>query len=135
MRYKKGKTEKDLVEFIQSQPPGRDDYAWLFGNLDQLNDGDPEQNGDFELKYWAFTKNDNPRHSPRKQTSSTEYTFVIKGGVEGNIDGETIALETGEYVVIPPGVKNNLVEKVIENTVGITIKAPSIKGDTKRCTV
>jgi len=132
IKYKKGKTGKDLFYFMQNSQPNLVDYVWLFGNLDNLKDGDQEKNDNFEMKYWAFTKNDNPPHKPKTQNQSTEYTFIIKGKVEGKVAGESIVLETGEYVIIQPKTESNLVEKVIENTVGITIKAPSIKGDTIR---
>ena len=132
MKYKKSDTGKDLFSFIQNKPDGLSDFKWLFGNIYGVKHGDPEQNDNFEMKYWAFTKNDSPPHKPKTQKQSTEYTLILKGKVEGNIAGERIILETGEYVVIQPGTESNLIEKIIDNTVGITIKSPSIKGDTKR---
>ncbi len=129
MKYTKGKTGKDFIKFIKNSPPDSTDAAYLFGNLNHLKEGDPEQTDNFEIKYWAFTNSDEPSHKPKTQRESKEYNFIITGKVEGNIGGEPITLETGDYVIIPPGVESNLIEKVVEDVVGITIKSPSIRGD------
>ncbi len=130
IKYKKGKTEKDFFELIKSDQPGIRDSVHIFGNLDHLRDGDLEKNGDFYMKYWAFTKDEHVLHERKKHFSSTEYTLIIKGKIRGHIGEEPVTLGTGEYVVIPAGTPNNLVEEVLENAVGITIKSPSIKYDT-----
>jgi len=132
LKYKKGKTGKDLVEFIENGQPDLIDSVWLFGNIDGLKNGDLEKTNNFEMKYWAFTKNSNPSHKSKVLNKSTERTLIIRGKIEGNIAGEPITLETGDYVIIRPETPNNLVEKVIENTMGITIKSPSIRDDTCR---
>ena len=64
---------------------------------------------------------------------STEVTLILKGKVRGFIEEEIngslvesrIELEAGEYVVIPYGVRNNLIQEVVRPAVGITIKAPN----------
>ena len=132
MKYTKSKTKKDFFEFIENSPPDSKDAADLFGNLEHLKEGDSEQTNNFELKYWTFTKSHTPSHKPKTQEKSTEYNFIIKGKVNGNIAGEPITLETGDYVIIPPGTQSNLIEEVEEDVIGITIKSPSIRGDTLR---
>jgi len=82
------------------------------------------------MKYWTFAKNEKPDHELKVQRDATEYTFIIKGEIIGRVENEKIHLKTGDCIVIKPGTVNNLVEKVIENVIGITVKAPSIQGDT-----
>lgn len=128
--YKIEKTEKDFIKFIKEENNEKNDSVWLFGNLFQLKDGAFEKNEHFELKYWTFLKNDNPNHDLKVQRNATEYTFILKGEIIGRVGSQKINLKTGDYIVIKPGTVNNLVEKVIENTIGITIKTPSFLDDT-----
>ncbi len=129
-RYKKSKTGADFFSFVEEQRMGKEKPRWLFGDLDIFGEKDLEKNKNFYLKYWVYARGDNPDHKTKTHRISTEYTFVIKGKIEGMVDGEEITLETGDYVVIPPGIPNNLMQKIHENTVGITIKSPSVKFDT-----
>jgi quercetin dioxygenase-like cupin family protein len=80
-----------------------------------------------ELKYWTFKKGEEKKHLPKLgESKSTECTLILKGQVRGKIDGETIRLSAGEYVLIIPNTRSNLIEEVVkEPVVGITIKAPS----------
>jgi len=129
-KFKIVKTGQDFINFIEKELDGKQISKWLFGNLSQLTEGDFEKNDNFELKYWAFTKNDNPDHLLKVQRNETEFTFIIKGEVIGTVGNEKVNLKTGDYIIIKPGVVNNLIEKVIDNTVGITIKSPSQIDDT-----
>lgn len=129
-KFKIVKTGQDFINFIDNELNGKQISKWLFGNLSQLNEGDFEKNDNFELKYWAFTKNDNPDHLLKVQRNETEFTFIIKGEVIGMVGNEKVNLKTGDYIIIKPGVVNNLIEKVVDNTVGITIKSPSRLDDT-----
>ncbi len=107
-----------------------------FGNFSQL-EGSLAHTEDFELKYWIFQKNKNACHDEKKQKKSTEYTFLIKGRVKGWIKNkvgkkEEINMNSGDCIIIKPGYCSNLVEEVIEDSEGVTIKVPSDPKDTKR---
>lgn len=133
--YKKDSTKIDLVRFIKSVKKGKKKERWLFGRLTQYKKSDPEYTKNFELKYWAFTKTKGKSSHPSKhQKRSTEFNFIIKGHVKGYVGKKRVELRTGDYIVIRPGVKSNIVETVLSNTIGLTIKAPSIPGDTKKST-
>jgi len=124
--YKIGKTKKDFIKQLKIEK--KQDSIWLFGCFkDKI-----EKNNNFELKYWSFKKNKKPEHDSKFQKKSTEYTFIIKGKVKGNVDGKKVELKTGDYIIIKPKTKSNLIEEVLEDTIGITIKSPSLKGDTQR---
>lgn len=129
-KYRIGHTKKDFVRFIKEKADGEKDEKWLFGNLFQFNEEDPEKTDYFEIKYWVFTKAENSDHKLKVQRNATEYTFIIKGEIIGRVENEKVHLKTGDYIIIKPGTVNNLVEKVLENAIGITIKAPSIPHDT-----
>ena len=60
-----------------------------------------------------------------KVSSTLESTLILSGTTEAVIDGEQLTLTAGDYVVIQPGIPNNLLVNVVQSTVGITIKAPS----------
>ena len=81
-----------------------------------------------EIKYWEFEPGV-PRHDKKYQKQSWEITLILKGKIEGIIEGERIKLEAGDYVMIPPSVKNGFPDNVFEYVEGITIKFPSIPGD------
>ncbi len=129
-KYKKGNTKKDFFRFLEEKSGTKHDGLWVFGNLTQLTDKDLEWTEHFEMKYWVFKKNKNPEHELKVQRNATEYTFIIKGEVKGSVEDKEVYLKTGDYITIKPGVVNNLVEEVVKDTIGITIKSPSIKNDT-----
>jgi len=111
---------------------------WVFGHFREKESlANTEVIKDsFEFKYWTLPRGDRS-HEPKKQKEATEYTYIIKGEVKGwvKIDSEKkdeIRLRTGDYIIIKPGICNNLVEEVIEDVQGITIKVPTKKGDTVR---
>lgn len=129
--YVIGRTEKDFINFINKKTNNEFDSKWIFGDLDGLKDSDLEKNNHFELKYWTFAKNKNPKHKEKFQKEATEYTFIIKGEINGTVEEDPINLKTGDYIIIKPGITSNLVKEVVENTIGITIKSPSKQGDTQ----
>lgn len=80
-----------------------------------------------EVKYF---EGEIDNHST-KISKTFECTMVIAGEMSGEINGEPITLSAGSYVVIPPGVPNNLTIKSSEDLKGFTIKAPSDPGAKK----
>ena len=129
-KYQIGKTDKDFIRFIKEKNGEEKDEKWLFGNLFQFNEGDFEKTDLFEMKYWTFKTTDNPDHELKVQRNATEYTFIITGEIIGKVEAEKVNLKAGDYIIIKPGTVNNLVEKVIKDVIGITIKTPSSQNDT-----
>jgi mannose-6-phosphate isomerase-like protein (cupin superfamily) len=84
-----------------------------------------------EIKYWTAPVGQNP-HEPKTQRASTEVSILIRGKVRGFIGDERIELSAGQYLVIPPGIRCNMLEYVDEEAEGFCIKAPSLPDDTIR---
>ena len=84
----------------------------------------PRKNDELEVMYWEFKAGETTNH-PMKVSSIIECTLILKGKTKCMIDGEEKILKAGDYIVIKPGVPNNNVFEVLEDVVGITIKAPS----------
>ena len=83
----------------------------------------PRKTKHVELMYWEFPVGKTSH--PTKTSETLEITMVFKGKVLGEVAGEKISLEAGQYIVISPKVINNLVKEVVEKTQAVTIKAPS----------
>lgn len=95
-------------------------HGWIVG---KFKDKAPRKNGDVEIKYWKFPTG--PTTHPLKESSIIECTFILKGKTRALINGEEHILTAGDYVVIEPGTANNLVEEILEDAAGLTVKAPS----------
>jgi len=83
-----------------------------------------------ELKYWKIENN--PKHEPKTQTTAGEITIVQKGWIKGIVGDEYVTIKQGEYIYIPPGTRNNLIEQASNDAEGLTIKAPSDPSDCVR---
>jgi len=94
--------------------------GWLVG---RFKDEPPLKNDAVEIKYWEYQTG--PAEHDTKVSSIIECTFILKGVVEGMINGDTLTLREGDYIVIEPGTPNNLVINVLEDVTGLTVKAPS----------
>jgi mannose-6-phosphate isomerase-like protein (cupin superfamily) len=94
--------------------------GWLVGSF--LDDG-PRRTDDVEVKFWSFP--DGPTEHPTKRSVIFEVTFVLSGVTYGHIERQPVCLRAGEYVAIPPGIENNLNERVEDGCSGLTVKAPS----------
>lgn len=95
--------------------------GWIIGTF--IKDL-PRKNDEVEIMYWEFRAGEATNH-PMKESSIIECTLILKGKTKCIIDGEEKILETGDYIVIKPGVPNINVFEVLEDVAGITIKAPS----------
>ena len=95
-------------------------YGWIVG---KFKDEAPRKNNDVEIKYWEFEVG--LTEHPTKESSIIECTFILSGKVKGIVAGKVIILNAGDYIVIEPGVSNNLVTEILEKATGLTIKAPS----------
>lgn len=69
--------------------------------------------------------------APHIHTLAKTVVIVLKGGMTFSIDGETVQVKEGEYIVFDKG----LVEEVIsveQNTQNLTIHAPSVLGGERK---
>ena len=125
-KFHRGNYKKEAEEVTTDQPK---DKWWVFGDF--IPHG-PRKTAALELKYWKFEKGHEGKPKVNGEPVATECTLILEGKVRGNIDGQTVYLSAGEYVLIHPRVPSNLIEEVIEPVLGITIKAPSDPGKPAR---
>jgi len=128
--FYKGNYKKEAAIGRKKPRRKRKDKFWIVGHFMPTKDARKTQ--DLAIKYWTFNKKRG--HEEKLELRSTEVTLILEGTVRGFIEEEVdgsfvrtpIELRKGEYVVIPYGVRNNLIEKVVtKRAVGITIKAPN----------
>lgn len=81
-----------------------------------------------EIKFWKFKKGEVVSGHPKIQRVAIECILIIEGIIKGKLDGEEVVLKAGDYLVVLPGV-NNDISSVVEDVKGLTIKAPSIPND------
>jgi len=108
-----GSYKKDGIE-----GPNR---GWIIGTF--MADK-PRKNEELEIKYWEFEKGIEHDHPP-KTSSIIECTIILSGQTKAMIDAQEVILSAGDYIVIEPNTPNNLVAEILEDTSGLTIKAPS----------
>lgn len=99
----------------------KENWGWLVGHFMD----NAQKSSHLEVKYWEFKAGEPTNHPPKKLTV-VECTMILQGKTKGFIGNENITLSEGEYVVIPPGVPNNLNMETIDDVQGITIKSPSV---------
>jgi quercetin dioxygenase-like cupin family protein len=85
---------------------------------------EPRKNEEVEIKYWEFKAGEEVGHGT-KVSAIIECTFILKGRTRCLVGDDEIELKQGDYIVIKPGTPNNTVVEIIEDVVGLTIKAPS----------
>lgn len=95
-------------------------HGWIVG---KFKDTLPRKTDEVEIKYWEFEVG--PTDHPTKESAIIECTLLLSGKTKALINDEELVLQAGDYVVIKPGIRNNLVLEVLEPATGITIKAPS----------
>lgn len=94
--------------------------GWIVG---KFKDFLPRKNDEVEIKYWEFPIGKTTH--PLKESAIIECTIILTGKTRAIIDEKEAILNAGDYVVIHPGIKNNLVLEILEPATGLTIKAPS----------
>ena len=116
-RYAKGSLREDAAQL------GRG--GWILGSFYAREDAESlRATNEVEVKYWEYARGDG--HSHQAKTSSTiEWTYIVAGRVRARLGRDFVILGEGEYVIIQPGTLNNVVEELLEDTRGITVKAPS----------
>ena len=97
---------------------------WVVGSFVE-DKFDPRFTEQLEVKYWEFVAGDNTGHEQVKESSTTEWTFLLEGRLRAIIGDDTFELGAGQYVLIHPNTPNNLISEVLEDAKGITVKSPS----------
>jgi mannose-6-phosphate isomerase-like protein (cupin superfamily) len=107
---------------------GSDHDGWFVGSFfpESLRKTDL-----FELKYWQF-KAGKVTNRGDKICTVLECTLVLSGSIRGHINGESVTISQGQYVIIEPGVVNDIVQEVLVSATGLTIKTPSVPNSTSR---
>jgi mannose-6-phosphate isomerase-like protein (cupin superfamily) len=95
--------------------------GWIVGTFMEVG---PRQTGDVEIKYWEY--GDGPTGHLTKESGIIEVTFILKGKVVAEVDGDRFILSAGDYIVIQPNTRNNTVVEILSDAIGLTVKAPSI---------
>jgi len=111
-KYYKGNLQRDSLR--------GNHHGWVMGVFMEKGS---RKTSKMEVKYWAFP-NGATTHVT-KVSGTVEFSYVLSGSMSGQVDGKKIHLKAGEYIIIQPGVKNNISERSFGKSAGITIKAPS----------
>ncbi len=95
--------------------------GWFLGSFmkDEIRKTDKIQ-----FKYWKLKKGKNPENKALTHTSP-EYTIILKGKLDGEIDGQKIELETGDYIVIRAGVPHHYPINIYEDVEAFTLRVPN----------
>jgi quercetin dioxygenase-like cupin family protein len=94
--------------------------GWVIG---EYKDDPIRKTKDVEIKYFEFQEGITGHD--KKVSSVFEVNILFEGEFEGEVDDQPITLKANEYLVIPPGISNNVAKVAKKITRGITIKAPS----------
>ena len=81
-----------------------------------------------EIKAWRVPLGPS-NHIPKIQHEALEINIVVRGKLRGIVDGKKVELSAGQFIIIPPGIENNLPEEALEDSEGFCIKTPSNPSD------
>ncbi|MBU6500953.1 MAG: hypothetical protein KGJ89_02400 [Patescibacteria group bacterium] len=123
MSYYRGNYYKDREQDLPKYK------GWLVGQFVKENVSAVRGTKDVAIKFWQFKKGQPTNHESKYQTIVTECTFMLKGALKAKIESEEFIFAAGEYVVIQPNTTSNLAIEALEDSEGITIKAPSTSPD------
>jgi quercetin dioxygenase-like cupin family protein len=117
MNYYKGNFYQDYKDEKETK------NGWLVG---RFMDG-YRHSEEMCIKFWQFKKGEEKTHSMKYEIKAVECNILLEGEVRGIVDGNEIIFKAGEYIVIPPQTKNNIIIEVLKEPVkGFTVKAPSM---------
>jgi mannose-6-phosphate isomerase-like protein (cupin superfamily) len=95
--------------------------GWLVGTF--MEENNPNKVDDVEIKYYEHEIG--PTDHGLKVSKTFECTFILEGESVAEVDGQECILTKGQYIVLPPGVPNNLHKMINRPLCSLTIKAPS----------
>jgi len=78
-----------------------------------------------EFKYWEMKKGKNPENKALSH-ELPEYTIILKGKMDGEIEGQKIKLEAGDYIIVGAEIPHKYPINIYEDIEAFTFKAPSI---------
>ena len=96
--------------------------GWFLGH--SINDG-IRKTDKIQLKYWGFKKGKNMENKALTHKLS-EYSIILKGKIDGEIGGQKIELEAGDYIIVGAGVPHKYPINIYEDVEAFTFRAPSI---------
>ena len=96
--------------------------GWFLGHF---MEDDIRKTDKVQFKYWEFKKGKNPENKTLTH-KLPEYTIILKGKIEGEIDGQKIKLEAGDYIIIGAGVTHHYPINIYEDVEAFTFRTPSI---------
>jgi hypothetical protein len=100
-----------------------DRRGWIVGRFFEAGESD-RFTQDLEVKYWELRVGQEGDHRP-KRSDATEWTLLLQGRVSSVVGEERVELAAGDYILIQPGVLNNLVDEIQADVRALTVKAPS----------
>jgi len=114
-----------LVGHIKSDAEQLGRGGWLIGSFfPEDGEGSERRLDEIEVKYWEFLPGQESGHA-RKKSATVEWTLILSGSTLALLgENEQMVLNAGDYIVIHPGTPNNLVHKVLERVIGITVIIP-----------
>jgi mannose-6-phosphate isomerase-like protein (cupin superfamily) len=99
--------------------------GWLLGSFFDVAGPDAARHvEELEVKYWEFVPGEESVHQ-LKTSSTIEWSLILRGRTRARIGEADVILGSGDYVLIRPGVPNNLVAEVLVPIAALTIKSPS----------
>jgi quercetin dioxygenase-like cupin family protein len=78
-----------------------------------------------QFKYWKLKKGENKENKSLTHKLA-EYSIILKGKIDGEIDGQRIELEAGDYIIVGPGIPHKYPINVYKDVEAFTFRAPSI---------
>jgi len=101
---------------------GKESNGWFLGCL--MKSG-LRKTDKIEFKYWEFKKGKNPENKASSH-ELPEHSIILKGKMNGEIGGQKIELEAGDYIIIGAGISHKYPIDIYEDVEAFTFKAPSI---------
>ena len=101
---------------------GKENNGWFLGCSIK---GGPRKTDKIEFKYWELKKGKNLENKALSH-ELPEHSIILKGKMNGEIDGQKIELEAGDYIIIEAGVPHKYPIDIYEDVEAFTFKAPSI---------
>jgi len=104
---------------------GKKNGGWFLGHFmkDEIR-----RTNKIEFKYWEFKKGKN-KETKDLVHETPEYSIILKGKIDGEIDGQKIELKTGDYIVVGARVIHRCPINIYEDVEAFTFKAPSDPDD------
>ncbi len=101
---------------------GKENNGWFLGHSMEK---ELRKTDKVEFKYWEMKKGKNLENKALSH-ELPEYTIVLKGKMDGEIGGQKIELEAGDYIIVGAGIPHKYPINIYEDIEAFTFKALSI---------